>query len=112
MRLNGGAQFPLPLPANNSAPLNASASSWGTPHTARIKLGVIAHDGSSPLVVGKNNFQFNVENAGLLNVHVEMLYSTGERAKLHAALGNSPQAAAYRTAAIWPASALSAYCFR
>jgi hypothetical protein len=77
VRLNGGAQFPLPLPANNSVPLNASASSWGTPHVARIKLGVIAHDGSSPLVVGKNNLQFNVENAGLLNVHVEVLYPPG-----------------------------------
>ena len=77
VRLNGGAQLPLPPPANNSAPLNASASTWGTPHTARIKLGAIAHDGSSPLVVGKNNFQFNVENAGLLNVHVEVLYPPG-----------------------------------
>ncbi len=77
VRLNGGAQLPLPPPANNSAPLNASASTWGTPHTARIKLGAIAHDGSSPLVVGKNNFQFNVENAGILNVHVEVLYPPG-----------------------------------
>ncbi|MET0709588.1 MAG: hypothetical protein ABWY82_22505 [Tardiphaga sp.] len=77
VRLNGGAQFPLPTPANNTAPLNVSASSWGTPHVARIKLGAIAHDGSSPLAVGKNNFQFNVENAGLLNVHVEVLYPPG-----------------------------------
>ena len=28
-------------------------------------------------VVGKNNFQFNIENAGLLNVHVEVLYPPG-----------------------------------
>ena len=77
VQLNGGAQFPLPQPPNNSTPLNASASSLSTPHTARIKLGDIAPDGSSPLLIGKNSFQFNIENAGLLNVHVEVLYLPG-----------------------------------
>lgn len=81
VRVNGGTQFSLPQPHNNSAPLNASASSWGTPHTARIKLGDIAHDGASPLAVGDNSFQFNVENAGLVNVHVEVLYTPGTAPK-------------------------------
>ncbi len=77
VRVNGGAKFPLPQPTNNSTPLNTSADSWGTPHTARIKLGEIVHKGSSPLVVGSNTFQFNVENAGILNVHLEVLYPPG-----------------------------------
>ena len=77
VRLNSGAQFLLPPPSNNTAPLNVSASSWGMPHTARIRVGDIAHDGKSPLVVGDNNFQFNLENAGVLNVHVEVLYPPG-----------------------------------
>ena len=81
VRVNGGTQLSLPQPHNNSAPLNASASSWGTPHTARIKLGDIAHDGASPLAVGDNSFQFNVENAGLVNVHVEVLYTPGTAPK-------------------------------
>lgn len=77
VRLNDGTKFPLPPLSNNTAPLNSSAVSWGMPHAARIKLGDIAHDGGSPLLIGKNNFEFNVENAGLLNVHVEMLYPPG-----------------------------------
>ncbi len=77
VRVNGVAQFPLPQPSNNSAPFNASADGWGVPHTARIKLGDIGHDGKSPLIVGSNSFEFNVENAGLLNVHVEVFYPPG-----------------------------------
>ena len=81
VRVNGGAKFPMPQPINNSAPLNPAASGWGTPHTARIKLGDIKHDGKSPLVVGNNSFEFNAENAGLLNVHVEVVYPPGSAPK-------------------------------
>jgi hypothetical protein len=77
VQVNGSARYPLPQPLNNSTPLNASANSWITPHTARIKLGDIVRGGSSPLVVGNNRFQFEVETAGLLNVHVEVLYPPG-----------------------------------
>lgn len=77
VRVNGGASFALPQPGNNSTPLNTEASNWGTPHTARIKLGDIVRGGASPLVVGANTFQFNAGNAGLLNVHVEVLYPAG-----------------------------------
>lgn len=77
VRVNGGTRYTLPQPANNSAPLNSEASGWGTPHTARIKLGDIVRGGASPLVVGNNTFQFNAQNAGLLNVHVEVLYPPG-----------------------------------
>ena len=77
VRVNGGTRYPLPQPANNSSPLNTDASGWGTPHTARIKLGDIVRGGASPLAVGSNSFQFNVLNAGLLNVHVEVMYPPG-----------------------------------
>lgn len=77
VKVNGGAQLKLPQPNNNSVPLNASANGWGTPHTMRVKLGDLTRGGASPLVVGDNTFQFNVENAGLLNVHVEVLYPPG-----------------------------------
>ncbi len=75
--VNGGAQFPLPQPVNNSSPPNPELMQWGIPHLARIKLGDIAHGGASPLLVGANAFQFHAENAGLLNVHVEVLYPAG-----------------------------------
>ena len=77
VRVNNGTRYPLPQPANNSSPLNSEASGWGTPHTARIKLGDLVRGGTSPLVVGGNTFQFNAQNAGLLNVHVEVLYPPG-----------------------------------
>jgi hypothetical protein len=77
VRVNGGASYALPQPRNNSLPLNANANSWGTPHTGRVKLGDIVRGGASPLVVGDNSFQFNVTNAGLLNMHVEVAYPRG-----------------------------------
>jgi hypothetical protein len=77
VRVNGAAQYTLPQAPNNTTPLNADALGWGTPSTMRIKLGDLVRGGSSPLVVGNNSFQFNAENAGLLNVHVEVLYPAG-----------------------------------
>lgn len=77
VQVNGGARHALPQPVNNSQPLNPDASGWGTPHTARIKLGELVRGGASPLVVGDNRFQFNAQNAGLLNVHVEVHYPAG-----------------------------------
>lgn len=77
VQVNGGTRHALPQPVNNSQPLNPDASSWGTPHTARIKLGDLVRGGASPLLVGDNRFQFNVQNAGLLNVHVEVRYPAG-----------------------------------
>jgi len=77
VRLNGSAQYLLPLPRNNSTPLNPNLMAWGVPHTARIKLGDITTAGASPLLVGNNVFQFFAENSGLMNVHVEVLYPPG-----------------------------------
>lgn len=77
VKVNDAIAHPLPQPANNSAPLNASLMSWGMPHTARIKLGELVQGGGSPLLVGDNRFQFFADNAGLLNVHVEVLYPPG-----------------------------------
>lgn len=77
VRVNGGARHTMPQPINNTAPLNPDASGWGTPHTARIKLGNLVRGGTSPLLVGDNRFQFNAQNAGLLNVHVEVHYPEG-----------------------------------
>jgi hypothetical protein len=77
VKVNGGTQYIVPQPRNNSAPLNPDLMGWGIPHTARVKLGDLVQGGASPLLVGNNTFQFNVENSGLLNVHVEVLYPTG-----------------------------------
>lgn len=77
VRVNGGAQLTLPQPRNNTVPPNPQAMAWGVPHTGRIKIGEIVQGGSSPLNVGNNTFQFFADNAGLLNVHVEVLYPPG-----------------------------------
>jgi hypothetical protein len=77
VQVNGGARYPLPQPLNNSTPLNASADNLHTPHTTRIKLGDIVKGGSSPLAVGSNSFRFEVETAGITNVHVEVFYPPG-----------------------------------
>lgn len=77
VKLNGGTQFILPQPRNNSTPVNASLMGWGIPHTARVKLGDIVQGGPSPLLVGTNSFQFFADNSGLLNVHVEVFYPPG-----------------------------------
>ncbi|UXI65810.1 hypothetical protein [Tahibacter amnicola] len=77
VRVNGAMQYPLPQPANNSTPYNANLMLWGIPHTARIKLGDLVQGGGSPLRVGDNHFQFNADNAGILNVHVEVAYPPG-----------------------------------
>ncbi len=77
VRINGGSQFILPQPRNNSAPLNSNLMAWGIPHTARIKLADLTLASASPLIVGNNTLQFFVENSGLLNVHVEVHYPPG-----------------------------------
>ena len=74
VRVNGAAQVLAPQPRNNSTPVNPALMSWGVPHTARVKLGEIVPGGPSPLVQGDNTFQFMVDNAGILNVHVEVSY--------------------------------------
>lgn len=77
VRVNGAAQHVVPQPRNNTVPNNPEVMSWGVLHTARIRLGELVQGGASPLVVGNNTFQFFVENAGLLNLHVEVLYPPG-----------------------------------
>lgn len=77
VRVNGAAEYPLPQPRNNTVPSNPAVMAWGVPHTARIKLGELVQGGSSPLQIGNNSFRFFAESAGLLNVHVEVLYPPG-----------------------------------
>jgi hypothetical protein len=77
VRVNAGAQVALPQPRNNTAPTNPAVMGWGVPYTARVKLGDLVQGGVSPLVAGNNTFQFFADNAGLLNVHVEVLYPPG-----------------------------------
>lgn len=77
VRLNGTASFTLPAPLNNSEPQDAQLSAWGMPHTVRVKLADLVRGGSSPLSIGDNALQFFVENSGILNVHIEVLYPPG-----------------------------------
>jgi hypothetical protein len=77
VKVNAAAQFTLPQPINNSAPLNPALMGWGLPHTGRVKLGNLVQGAPSPLLIGNNNFQFFADNAGLLNAHVEVFYPTG-----------------------------------
>ncbi|MEZ5442411.1 MAG: hypothetical protein R3F15_13090 [Lysobacterales bacterium] len=77
VQVNGSVQLPAPAPVNNTNPSNPDVMTWGVPHTVRVKLGDLVRNGSSPLQVGTNQFRFNIENAGLLNVHVEVLYPPG-----------------------------------
>ena len=77
VQVNGAASLPLPQPANNSVPHDPALLAWGMPHTVRVPLGRIAHGGASPLAVGDNAFRFSVQNAGILNVHVEVSYPPG-----------------------------------
>ncbi|WP_313912536.1 hypothetical protein [Tahibacter sp.] len=77
VRVNGTATFPLPPRINNSVPNDPDLLAWGMPHTVRIKLGDLVQGGASPLRVGDNTFQFFIENSGILNVHVEVLFPPG-----------------------------------
>ena len=77
VRVNGSIEHPLPQPRNNTAPTNPAVMTWGVPHTGRIKLGDLVQGGASPLLIGNNTFRFFAESAGLLNVHIEVLYPPG-----------------------------------
>ncbi|MBK9657047.1 MAG: hypothetical protein IPO66_16995 [Rhodanobacteraceae bacterium] len=77
VRVNGAVEHPLPQPRNNTAPTNPAVMAWGVPHTGRIKLGDLVQGGASPLLIGNNSFRFFADSAGLLNVHVEVLYPPG-----------------------------------
>jgi hypothetical protein len=76
VRVNGSARVTMPGKPNNSRN-PALADDFHQPFTQRVKLGDLVRGGTSPLVVGDNSFQFNVQNSGLLNVHVEVLYPAG-----------------------------------
>ncbi|MBN8481739.1 MAG: hypothetical protein J0L88_09130 [Xanthomonadales bacterium] len=77
VRINDGASVPLPARPNNSEPNVPGLLAWHVPSTVRVKLGDITHAGVSPLVVGENRFRFHAENAGILNVHIEVAYPPG-----------------------------------
>jgi hypothetical protein len=76
VRVNGNARVTMPAKPNNSRN-PALSDDFHQPFTQRVKLGDIVRGGASPLVVGDNTFQFNVQNSGLLNVHVEVFYPPG-----------------------------------
>ncbi len=77
VRINDGATLALPSRPNNSEPIVPGLLAWHVPSTVRVKLGDIAHGGTSPLLVGENRFRFHAENTGILNVHVEVSYPPG-----------------------------------
>ncbi len=74
VQVNGGTRFTLPQRVNNSSPLDSSLETFDKPFTVRVKLGDLVKTGASPLVVGDNTFKFFADNAGLLNLHVEVYY--------------------------------------
>lgn len=75
--VNGNTNFPLPQRGNNSVPNVPELLSWAVPSTVRIKLGDLVRNGSSPLLVGNNSFQFFADNTGIIDVHVEAFYPPG-----------------------------------
>lgn len=77
VKLNGRTSYRMPAPGNNTLPLDPDAGGWGAPRTGRIKLADLVRGGTSPLVVGDNTVQFLADNAGVLNVHIEVLYPPG-----------------------------------
>ena len=79
VRINGTTDVIVPQPGNNTAPSNPSVMSWGMPHTARVKIADLVAGGPSPLTVGSNTVQFFVQNAGLLNLHLEVMYPAGSQ---------------------------------
>jgi hypothetical protein len=75
--VNGAAQYALPPRGNNSVPIVPELLDWAVPSTVRIKLGDLVQNGSSPLTVGNNSFQFFADNTGLIDLHVEVFYPPG-----------------------------------
>jgi hypothetical protein len=75
--VNGGPNFPLPPRINNSVPTVPDLLNWAVPSTVRVKLGDLVQNGSSPLVVGNNLFQFFADNTGLIDLHLEVFYPPG-----------------------------------
>lgn len=76
IEFNGGTRHTMPPKSNNSLTPSLS-NDWAQPFTQRVKLGDLVMGGNSPMTVGDNTFKFNVQSAGVLNVHVEVLYPPG-----------------------------------
>lgn len=72
--VNGGAKITLPAIPNNTSPLDPSLLSYDKPYTVRVKLGDLVKAGASPLLVGDNTFKFYADNAGIVDLHVEVFY--------------------------------------